>query len=303
MSVVSLLSPGVPTLRLDGSGVELHRILTSLSGWIGSPDAKVQLSEREGGDGAHDIPVDDIRYSSRAVSVGFRFKAGSDSRDFVLSLLDELKVMLHRAVTVRVDDGLRRTYCTGYVSQLTVDQKQQLVDDQTLSGTVDIVCPRPEILSVDARSWQLGAKPLAATQGEGVGLRYSPAPSKSGTMGLSYPLRYAEGAIPNAGNTATLINHGTSRAYPIFVCNGPLPHGVRLTFGGLQEPLVCEQPVYGVPLVLDCRSRSAEVGGLDVSRTLTSRGFPTVPPGGSLPVTLSADGTGWVDAMVRDTYM
>lgn len=303
MSVVKLSSPGSRTVRLDGGGSEEHRILTSLSGWLGSPDAKVQLSERETGDGAHDVPVSSLRYSSRTVQIGYRLKAGSPDRDTVLDLLGELRSLLHKSVTVEVDDAGLDLYCTGYFSQLLVSTTQQTMLDQTISGTVDIVCPRPELLSVDAHRWQLGAQPVTATEGTGVGLRYSPAGVKTGNTGLAYPLRYAEELLPTMSTTAVLTNNGTSRAYPVFTCNGPLPHGVRLSFSGRQMSLACSQPVEGVPLVLDCRSRSAEVGGLDVSRTLTKRGFPVIEPGGSLRVVLSADGDGWVDCLLRDTYM
>lgn len=303
MSVVKLSAPGVRTVRLDGGGEERHRILVSLSGWLGSPDAKVHLSERESGDGAHDIPVSSLQYSTRTVQIAYRLKADSSDRNAALDLLGELKSLLHRSVRVEVDDAKLNLYCTGYVSQLLVSTTRQTMIDQTVSGTLDIVCPRPELLSVDAHSWQLGAQPITATQGTGVGLRYSAHGVKSVVSGLSYPLRYAEEMLPTMNTTAVLTNNGTSRAYPVFTCNGPLPHGVRLSFSGRQMSLACSQPVYGVPLVLDCRSRSAEMGGLDVSRTLTSRGFPVVEPGGSLTVSLSADGTGWVDCRLHDTYM
>ena len=79
--------------------------------------------------------------------------------------------------------------------------------------------------------------------------------------------------------------------------------GVRLDFPGTQQSIVCDQTVRDVPLVLDCRSRTAQLGGQDVSRQLEQRGFPTIPAGGSLRVTLSNLGTGFVDCSVRDTYM
>lgn len=61
--------------------------------------------------------------------------------------------------------------------------------------------------------------------------------------------------------------------------------------------------VGGTPLVLDCRLGTATMGGRDVSRYLMSRGFPTVQSGGSLSVSLQSAGTGYVDCLVRDTWM
>lgn len=55
--------------------------------------------------------------------------------------------------------------------------------------------------------------------------------------------------------------------------------------------------------MLDCRLGTATMGGRDVSRYLMSRGFPTVQSGGSLSVSLQSAGTGYVDCLVRDTWM
>lgn len=303
---VCLSSRGVETVDLDGGEEARGWRVVSLKGWLDPPGSGVQLSERESGDGAHDVPASDIRYSSRTVSVGFRLVsplADVSGRSAVLGMLDRLRKMVHRIVRVEVLDSTSDLYCDGYLAQMDVRTDQRSSQGQSVSGTVDVVCVRPELLSVAAQSVSLGASPIAAVDGEGVGLRYSPAPGKSGAKGLAYPLRYAEKGVPTMSTTGALTNHGTSRAYPVFVCNGPLPHGVRLVFGGERGELICTQPVSEVPLVLDCRSRTAEVGGLDVSRTLVSRGFPTVGPGESLVCTLSADGTGWVDARLHDTWM
>lgn len=305
VTLISLSSPGVKTVTFDGGENSGLWRAVSLQGWLNTSDAGVQLAERQSGDGAHDVPVSSIRYSARTVSVGFRlFSRAPDvpGRAQVLSMLDEVRAFVHRRVTVRVRDSTFDTYCTGYVAQMSVKTDERSSAGQSVSGTVDVVCPRPEILSSVERTYQLGAKPITATSGVGVGLRYSKAGVKTGSEGLAYPLRYAEGQMPSLGTTTVLENHGSSRAYPVFTCVGPLPHGVRLTFGG-GLVLECSQPVGGVPLVLDSRSRTAQVGGLDVSRTLKHRGFPVVEPGSSLGVFLSADGDGWVTCSIRDTYM
>ncbi len=179
---------------------------------------------------------------------------------------------------------------------------------------------------------------------------HGPMPDGVDLKGLRYPLTYAAANGVVRQNQVTLVNNGTSRAYPVFTCHGPMPDGVDLVVEGTGlwlkctqpvygEPLVldcrsrtasvggldvsrtlqqrgfpvvgegtglwlkCTQPVYGEPLVLDCRSRTASVGGLDVSRTLQQRGFPVVGAQSSITVTLRNSGGGFVDALVRDTYM
>ena len=154
------------------------------------------------------------------------------------------------------------------------------------------VGPRPERLSWDARRFQ-----LVPAWDAGLGLSYG-----SGDAGLAYPLSYGRSAV-DARNVCTLVNNGSSRAYPVFTVQGPWPDGVQLTFPGRDMSLDYSQAVGSVPLVLDSRSRAASIGGLDVSRNLRQRGFPTVPPGGSVAVNLQSVGDGYVTVECRDTYM
>ena len=188
-----------------------------------------------------------------------------------------------------------------------------------MEGVFSLVCNRPEILSTQVQSGQM--LPSQVNVGGG-GLSYNPSglltywtgePNNSpsvlvsntlaGTSGLRYPLTYMTVERVEQPNQVTLVNRGTSDAYPVFMVNGPMPDGVDLVVEGTGLWLRCSQPVYGTPLVLDSRSRTATVGGLDVSRTLVSRGFPVVPAGGSITVTLRTTGTGWVDASMHDTWM
>ena len=215
---------------------------------------------------------------------------------------DSVRAFLHKHVRVRVRDETMDTYCDGYVAQLTMGENVQNVNRQTQTGTIDIVCARPEILSTQVQSGQM--LPSQVNVGGG-GLSYNPSEltTLAGTSGLRYPLTYMTVERIEQPNQVTLTNRGTSDAYPVFVCNGPMPDGVDLVVEGTGLWLRCSHPVYGTPLVLDSRSRTATVGGLDVSRTLVSRGFPVVPAGGSITVTLRTTGTGWVDASMHDTWM
>ena len=304
----------------DGSQTATRYILRALSGWLGSPDAKVNLVERANGDGAHDVPASTISYAARTVSVEYRLlPRDAHGRDELLAMQDSVRAFLHKHVRVRVRDETMDTYCDGYVAQLTMGENVQNVNRQTQTGTIDIVCNRPEILATTPQTGQL--LPYLDSR-DGNGLSYNQRgletywmgePNNSvsvlrvdvlsGTSGLAYPLKYLTRRKIMRPNQVTFVNHGSSRAYPVFTCNGPMPDGVDLVVEGTGQWLRCAQPVFGEPLVLDSRSRTATVGGLDVSRTLVSRGFPVVPPHGSITVTLRTSGDGWVDASMRDTWM
>ena len=54
---------------------------------------------------------------------------------------------------------------------------------------------------------------------------------------------------------------------------------------------------------LDAGRYDLMINGVDVTRRLSSRHFPTVPPGGSATVSLFASGNGAVEVEVRDTYI
>lgn len=287
-------------LTADGESVTLHGgafaghgiALTGLSGWYQTPDAKVTVTSRGQGDGGHDIVADNVMYDARVVTVGYRIIAGSDREEALrqLALLDKL---VHRLVTCRVIDDGQDTCCSGGYYVRSLEQKIQNPLWQNLSGDITLVFERPERLSTTAQRCQL----LPSIESDRVGLSYGPA-----ARGLAYPLSYGMAAV-DARNVCTLVNNGSSRAYPVFTVQGPWPDGVQLTFPGLDMSLDYSQAVGSVPLVLDSRSRTASIGGLDVSRNLRQRGFPTVPPGGSTAVNLQSVGDGYVTVECRDTYM
>ena len=272
-----------------------------VEGWFETPDLATGTTARGAGDGLHDIPVQDIRYGSRTVIL--HFAVWGRDRSETLGLWDMVRRMVaHRLVTVRVVDSDHDLTCTGMAS---MDKPDGTWDREWVEGTINVVCARPELLSHTAHSFPLLAS-HAVDGATGVGLSYNQFGTNRGSFGLAYPLSYSRSS--DTANVASqsagiLRNDGTSRAYPVFTCNGPFPNGVALDFPSLNASIECTQPGYGVPLVLDCRSRSATVGGLDVSRRLSARGFPTVEPGGTLSVVLRTGGTGWVDCAIHDTFM
>ncbi|RSX48941.1 hypothetical protein [Bifidobacterium castoris] len=323
MSVVTLSAPGIPDAVLDGSAAARGMVLRGLSGWLGTPTAKVDLTERLAGDGAHDVQDAQILYSARTVTIEYRLLADTaHDREQVLDLQARLRMFVHRMVTVRVQDGEHDLSCTGYVDSIDTEQTAQNINWQYLTGQVVIVCPRPELLSSVVHGCQVQCANMEYGSG---GLSYYPQPdflatrwtgdpnnspsvlfeTLEGDEGLHYPLAYMlddTDAAPS--NTGVLTNDGSSRAYPVFRVYGPMPDGVDLEFPGTGLRLRCALPVYaGSPLILDSRTRTASVNGVDVSETLTARGFPTVPPQGSVGVLLRTIGDGWVDCEVCDTYI
>lgn len=117
--------------------------------------------------------------------------------------------------------------------------------------------------------------------------------------GLSYPLNYGTGGV--VSNVSLLLNQGSSKAYPVLTVTGPFQNGVQIQWGG--NALQYDGAIGAVPLILDSRSQTASMGGVDVSRNLSRRDFPVVPANGSVSLRLMSAGTGWVTAVCRDTYI
>lgn len=266
-------SPGERGLFVSGDGIE---------GWDSAPDAKVQMTEMQTGDGAHAVEESQVLYSARTVTV--HFHAHGRTRSETVSLLRELSDLCHHIVRLRVVDADHDTYCHGYV-QPGVEAKWYR---EWATGTITVVCADPRRYSTEVHRAQL----LPGAKAPG-GLFYG-----DGGDGLVYPLQYGE-AGPTA--MATLTNGGTSPAYPTITVTGYVyPNlsfrhdGGALTFGG---------DVGNVPLTLDSLTRTASVGGADASRQLTSRDFPVIPPGGSVTLSSVMTGTGWATVEWRDTYI
>ena len=288
---VELSASGMEPVRFEGLG-DLDCLCIAkggIEGWWSTPTAKVSVIARGQGDGGHDVSEDDISYASRTVTL--HWNANASGRGALTVLTDRVRRLAHRLVTMRVVDGMEDTYCAdGY---LTLAQQPDYRAGSIADSTITIVFERPERLSTTAQRCQL----LPSIESDRVGLSYG-----SAARGLAYPLSYGMAAV-DARNVCTLVNNGSSRAYPVFTVQGPWPDGVQLNFPGLDMSLDYSQAVGGVPLVLDSRSRAASIGGLDVSRNLRQRGFPTVPPGGSVAVNLQSVGDGHVTVECRDTYM
>lgn len=278
---------GGRTVRLNGrggpsaDGLVVER--SGIDGWYSAPDAKVSMTEMQTGDGAHAVQEDSILYGARTVTIPWA--SVGRSRDDAVSGLMRLLSTAHRMVRARLVDDSTDTYVEGY-TQVAADPSYMR---HGMIGTLTVVCPDPRRYSTELKRVQL--LPGSAVSG---GLSYG------GGDGLEYALTYGGGA-ESLQNVATIANSGTSPAYPVITVSGPVDGGFRIDWDG--GSVAYSQPVRGVPLVLDCLTRTASVGGLDTSRLLNSRGFPSVPSGGSVTLNFQASGTGWATVDWRDTYI
>lgn len=288
-------------LTANGTSVTLHGgdfngsgiALTGLSGWYQTPSPKVTVTSRGQGDGGHDIAADDIMYEARVVTVGYRIIAGADRGEALrqLSLLDRL---VHGLVTCRVIDEGQDTYCSGGYYVRSLEQKIQNPLWQNLSGDITLVFERPERLSTLAHSGEARASVVQSG-----GLSYGTA-----NGGLAYPLSY--GAVSDGATVMRLPNQGTSRAYPTYTLCGDWPSGctLRLACDGRASTLAFGEAIHtGTPVLLDTRSRTATMGGVDVTAKLSQRGWMTIPAGKALTVNLATPGSGWVTCESHDTYI
>ncbi|KAE8130209.1 MULTISPECIES: hypothetical protein [Bifidobacterium] len=290
----AILYYGQTQIRLSGSveqGIPdgLGIAKAGIEGWLSAPDLKVDLTQRANGDGAHDIASSDIQYAERTVTV--HWIAMGDSRDETLAAAMKLSAAAHQTVRLRVVDSLSDTYVTGYVRP-EIDAAWH---DGIMTGTLTIVCYRPERLSWQNRETQL--YPVSSVSG---GLSYGPAGKglDYGLNGLGLSYGVTAGDQRNIG---MLRNEGTSRAYPVLTVNGEFPDGLMLIVDGQQ--LGYDSHINATPLVIDSRSGGAYMGGVDVGRWITGGNFPIIPPKGSVSVMLASSGSGWVTCDVRDTYM
>ena len=288
---VELSASGLEQVRFEGSG-DLDCLCIAkggIEGWYSTPTAKVNVTARGQGDGGHDVAEDDISYASRTVTL--HWNANASDRRSLIGLTNKVRRLAHRQVTMRVVDANEDTYCAG--GYLTLTQQPDYREGSIADSTITLVFERPERLSSTAHDGECRS---ASTQAGGL--------SYGGGNGLAYPLQY--GTTSDGATTVRLPNRGTSRAYPIFTLNGDWPEGctLRLSCDGRNSTLAYGRAVHtGTPVLLDTRSRTASMGGVDVTSGLSKRGWMTIPAGKALTVTLSTAGSGWVTCSSHDTYI
>lgn len=295
MSTITISGGDVSPLVLYGDCGEHETILREYDGWYDSPDCKVDLTERSGADGAYDIPESRIRYAARTVTIRYRLlPLGARDRSRLRALQEQVNTLLHKQVTVRVQDADRDLFAAGYVDSIDVETTVDNVNREYLNGQLNVVCPRPELRAMNMQSEQIRSD--GNIRG---GLQYGP-----GHTGLQYSLTY--GTRYDGRNLCALHNRGNSRAYPVFTLNGRFPNGVdlKLVTRDGSSHLTIGQPVDATtPIILDTRSQSVTRAGSDMSGLLSSRGWATIPGGASMSIALMCAADGWVTCETHDTYM
>ena len=281
--MIATLRAGERTVRIgDGSTLGTNLTDRGIEGWYGTPDSKWSLTERQSGDGAHEVSRPAILYAARVVTMDVRFEA--DTFDGAMALRDEMAALAHEHVTLEVDDGHAATFAIGML-EMECDLERVA---SRIPAKLTIVCSDPRRYGTRRTAYLVPA-------GDGMGGLVFDSDAN-----LQYPIQFAGEQV--AGNTATISNDGTSPAYPIITASGSLPQGFELN-GGFGQ-LAYSAPVgSGAPVVLDSLSETASTLGVDATRNLTSRDFPVVMPGESVTLSLLASGTGAVSVELFDTYV
>jgi hypothetical protein len=132
----------------------------------------------------------------------------ANGRDGMLSALHAIRTLAGHTVRVRVVDGMDDLYAVGYVHEAGKDKSAQNIPQQTETGSLTIVCQRPEILSWSASESQLF--PVSRVSG-----------------GLSYGVPAYELAWTGTANssTSTLSQDGAVVATNLVTSPKPLAAG------------------------------------------------------------------------------
>ena len=224
-----------------------------------------------------------MAYSSRTVTVdGY---ALGRTRAEALSSLAPLGAMAHRLVSIAVDDGVAETYATG---ALTAEVGKG-VRGGAVTFTLTVVCPDPRRYGTDT----LSAALVPGGNADG-GLDLT-------EERLAWPLAWGESAASHS--VATLHNAGTSTAYPTISIRGDISDAT-IAEPATGRALSISGYIGWQPIVLDCLSRTASIAGVDVTRRLGRRDFPSIAPGGDTTLALMCSGTnGSVSIEWHDTYI
>ena len=253
-----------------------------VEGWYSTPDLKVEAHGRQTGDGNFQTPADRVLYESRTVTA--HVLAYGRNRDEVVAWAETLHRAVGGLVTVSVSDGGRTTWARGYC-QINFEADHY---EDAMPGTLTVVCDDP-------RRYGAARSAVLAPAGPSGGLVFHAGEPR----GLVWPLSFGDGS-PSA-QRAVLVNEGTARAYPVLECAG-----VDAGFSVLDADgrgVTCASTGGWQPLVLDCLSRTATVAGVDRTRDLRRRDFFSVPPGGTLALSLHGTARGSVTCRWHDTYI
>lgn len=273
------------TLTIDAhSGSFVASTREALDGWYSTPDEKVESTERQSGHGAFAITDDMVLYSARSVTIDLL--ALGYSRAEVVGLMEQVQRFAGKVFRVRVVDGGRDTYAEGYLAT----EWDAVRWGNVATAALTIVCPDPRRYATEGT--QAFLSPMTGADG---GFMFD---IDSGVV-LSQPFQWA--GDTEGGNVAVIENNGTTTAYPTLTVGGYWPNGVIINTDSGQ--LSYGVRLYYQNLVLDSKSRTASINGVDVTRNLVSRDFPAVEPGETLRLSCNSAGTGGITVSIRDTYI
>lgn len=158
-----------------------------------------------------------------------------------------------------------------------------------MTFTLTIVCPDPRRYGTDT----LSATLVPGGNADG-GLDLT-------EERLAWPLAWGESAASRS--VATMHNAGTAVAYPTISIRGNI-RDVTIAEPATGRELSISGYIGWQPIVLDCLSRTASIGGVDVTRRLGRRDFPSIAPGGDTTLALMCSGTnGNISIEWHDTYI
>lgn len=169
----------------------------------------------------------------------------------------------------------------------------------------NIVVPAP-VGSWDERTWLVTAPQGSATMGI-TWFPIHPNGSQVGTQSITVEIMESTPVLDWGAGTpvgGAFANNGNADAHPTYVVHGSWGAGFRITTGGT----VLEYPapvVPGHPVVIDHKTGSVTIAGVDQTYRLTHRDWVAVPPGEAIQphITALAPSTGWCDITLSDTYI
>ena len=288
------LSHGNEHITFDGvgarSGSMFHVRRDAIEGLWSSPASKVSLTERETANGASPISDGETLYAARTVVIPFAIQSNYNHTDLIRSRLLLGRLIGWHDVRMDVNDDGDETVLYGYIEAKYSD----IPYDHADTGTITLVCPDPRRISKHESTISMNTS-SSSLGGLGFG---------EANAGLAFPLDF--GQTGNAGNTGMITNNGSYTAMPTITAHGWLDGGLTVhwtTSDGNEGYLSYKGSIQNVPVTINTNSRSAIMGGLDVSYQLGSRDLPRIPAGGSCSFALLASGNGWVTVQSHDTYM
>lgn len=169
----------------------------------------------------------------------------------------------------------------------------------------NIIVPAPAG-SWDERTWTVTA-PQGSTSLALIWFPIHPNGSRVGTQSITVEVMESTPVLDwGAGTPAggAFANAGNADAHPIYTVHGSWPAGFRITTGSK----VVEYPAPVVPshpVIIDHKTGSVTVSGVDQTYRLTRRDWVAVPPGEAIQprITGLAPATGWCDVTISDTYI